>query len=1161
MKKDVEKFFQDNLTMYPHLKAIRDRLWMKDGKSRVSVMIGAGFSLNAKKVESSFESMALWSHLEKRLIQDLTHHPNIGEKDVLAISQIYVEEYGRTSLDEILKEAIPDDNYEPDTIHHDLLKLPWADIYTTNYDTLLERAKKHVYERNYQVIYDINDIPSSVQPRIVKLHGSFPSHRPFIFTKKDYEKYQQDFRPFVNMVQQSIMETTFVLIGFSGDDPNFKKWTTWVLDNLGEHKPKIYMIDCNGQSEMRFNELAKMGITLIDFKEIYNEPGNPYPTMFADIFDYLSYKNRKEKTKWPYEGYHRIENFKANRETYPGWFVIPNDIRKKYVQDIQQQMTFFINKTSSIEDKEIIDYINEIVWCCEKFYIPIEFNSVASMLEGLISQVDEIDKEYIPLLFRLLKEERLKINANGFFRYKSILEGLKLNQEETHKLLYEQILFTLNSDFQVIEEMMDQWHVGKSEIEWGIKKAIIYFRVHQNDKATRMLYEYLQTIRSLLAIKPDDYRLLSLESVVLHHLQNSGREDRLSLLNSKNCDVGREYEQSVISIKKFENTLGTKHTYGFDPGSEKFKTKYSLLIDKALLDSFAALQMQETLMLPTTNTYELDLAIRNLEEFYPIYCQMKKIQNIEIEDLDRVFSRESVYAMEKTNINILSDYLINSIFNKYHNDLDIRIEVEVLSRIYFALSIKEREHLDTKLIYFINKAEIFKPKEIKVIQQFLERIIVSKNCVESELFLKMLIDNEIISLENNNVIMGNAFFIHIVKGLEQRIRFIQFEVPQNHIEILFGNLNNDDERDVALLKLIALAKTKSLSELYYGKLLSYINNYSRRQSSKLKFIIEEIISQEQVLQLIDESEFVKKEIPKFYSSRSLTINNQLNIYFEELSNVFSYHIIDANGKELKKGIYKQWLEKFYFWWESQKEGFKKIEQDYEDRHFGSYNYLDELVFILGNNIWGTIPKEYLGESDINKMKEIYWDILDIKKGFSYSLIPCFERLGINGDRNIELLIDGLSDKKRNNVNLAMQALYDCLLLNEHKKISVNSVLIKTEILQLIKYGTVDIVSMAIDIIKDIAKYIPSVFNESDYKLLIKYANNYLRTINEGELEISTRDDLNLLTSYTNLVIYISKNKSSIVGEQFNEWKKYIRNNLLPEVRIWADFLEDKVMIN
>ncbi|MBJ8206339.1 SIR2 family protein, partial [Bacillus cereus] len=53
-------------------------------------------------------------------------------------------------------------------------------------------------------------------------------NRPFVFTSNDYEEYTKKFSPFVNMVQQSIMETVFVLIGFSGDDPNFERWTTWV---------------------------------------------------------------------------------------------------------------------------------------------------------------------------------------------------------------------------------------------------------------------------------------------------------------------------------------------------------------------------------------------------------------------------------------------------------------------------------------------------------------------------------------------------------------------------------------------------------------------------------------------------------------------------------------------------------------------------------------------------------------------------------------------------------------------------------------------------------------------------------------------------------------------------------------------------------------------
>ena len=72
------------------------------------------------------------------------------------------------------------------------------------------------------------------QPRIFKLHGSFPSQFPLIVTEEDYRTYPSEFAPFVNTVQQAMMETVFILIGFSGDDPNFRNWSGWVRDNLGE---------------------------------------------------------------------------------------------------------------------------------------------------------------------------------------------------------------------------------------------------------------------------------------------------------------------------------------------------------------------------------------------------------------------------------------------------------------------------------------------------------------------------------------------------------------------------------------------------------------------------------------------------------------------------------------------------------------------------------------------------------------------------------------------------------------------------------------------------------------------------------------------------------------------------------------------------------------
>ena len=70
-------------------------------------------------------------------------------------------------------------------------------------------------------------------------------HRNFrlICTEEDYRTYPKKFAPFVNTVQQAMMETVFCLSRvFTGDDPNFLQWSGWVRDNLGVLlAPKIYL--------------------------------------------------------------------------------------------------------------------------------------------------------------------------------------------------------------------------------------------------------------------------------------------------------------------------------------------------------------------------------------------------------------------------------------------------------------------------------------------------------------------------------------------------------------------------------------------------------------------------------------------------------------------------------------------------------------------------------------------------------------------------------------------------------------------------------------------------------------------------------------------------------------------------------------------------------
>ena len=95
--------------------------------------------------------------------------------------------------------------------------------------------------------------------------------------------------------------------------------------------------------------------------------------MFNDLFEFLAYKKREEKTKWPHRFYNSLNftDFKYNRETYPGWAVMPDEIRRKNAESIRLYTREFIQNLFSLDDDNIVNNLNEILWCYEKFYCSI----------------------------------------------------------------------------------------------------------------------------------------------------------------------------------------------------------------------------------------------------------------------------------------------------------------------------------------------------------------------------------------------------------------------------------------------------------------------------------------------------------------------------------------------------------------------------------------------------------------------------------------------------------------------------------------------------------------------------------------------------------------------------------------------------------------------
>lgn len=408
-----------------HIDRIRERLWCGRDIGQASVMIGAGFSRNAIKVVPNAPEFPLWYQLADKLKTQLQS----TSSDPLRLASEYEVVFKRQSLDDLLTSLIPDLQYQPDKLHELLLSLPWSDVFTTNYDTLLERTTPFIYDRKYDLVLTNSDLPGKMKPRIVKLHGSFPSHRPFIFTEEDYRTYPKKFAPFVNTVQQSIMENIFCLIGFSGEDPNFLNWIGWVRDNLGESTPPIYICGLNFSASQK-QLLATKNVITIDLSPIFPETDSldkntrhsrsiewfllnlmqgqpstniywPEPPASRDREPSTNLPELPDRTTITWNNTYRssdshsrdeikklINNWKICREGYPGFVICPHNSRNKlwYFTDLWIiPISRYLDKISTLESLSVLYEIN---WRFEKSLTPLLYADVLVKIEDAVSKIN-----------------------------------------------------------------------------------------------------------------------------------------------------------------------------------------------------------------------------------------------------------------------------------------------------------------------------------------------------------------------------------------------------------------------------------------------------------------------------------------------------------------------------------------------------------------------------------------------------------------------------------------------------------------------------------------------------------------------------------------------------------------------------------------------------
>jgi len=552
-----------------HINRIREALWQLP-ESFASVMVGAGFSCNARKARPSTRLFPRWQDIAQSLCKKL--YPSgdgnrlkraiaeaSGTSGFLRVAQEYEAAFGRTALHNLIKELVPDDDYVPDEIHIRLLQLPWRDIFTTNWDTLLERTRSVVAERAYGVVLTQEEIPSTRRPRIVKLHGSFPAHIPFIFTEEDYRTYPKRFAPYVNTVQQAMMETVFCLIGFSGDDPNFLHWTGWVRDNLGQLAPKIYLAGWLDLSSHRRRMLEERNVVPIDvahhpqasqwsdhLRHRYAtqwilhtlERGRPYdkaewpskrnrthppiPEIVQPVED-ITVDSPMEEPQPPSPGAGSanlaeqvravVHAWKHNRKIYPGWLFIP-PIKHALIEMFMRNWERTILQIAPVLPPiERFAAIRELVWRRDNLLEPLSkqledaTQAVLDDIECQTKKIGGIEDQSIPwtdvraawreLALTLLTAARQRLDRITFDRRLTALRPfLDDHPDVRQRVFYEECLWaTYSLNFVALDKLVKEWDVEGCDPIWMSRKAAIMVEMDRNDEAIRLLNRSLSTLR------------------------------------------------------------------------------------------------------------------------------------------------------------------------------------------------------------------------------------------------------------------------------------------------------------------------------------------------------------------------------------------------------------------------------------------------------------------------------------------------------------------------------------------------------------------------------------------------------------------------------------------------------------------------------------------
>ena len=254
-------------------------------RKSASFFIGSGLSIKA--------GYPSWSSLLTDCANEIELDIKKENKNLINLAQYYFNEKQKNRINESIKEKFADKIGDITEEHKVIASLPIEDIWTTNYDTLIERSFDHYGIANTVITNDESyvEIDRDAKVKVFKMHGTVSKSKECVITRDDYERYNTGHDIVLSQLKSELCYKTFLFVGYSFSDMDVQFIFEQIRKSFNESKPQTHYFilknlnedDYDGNHDEYLYDLKKRkfyikdiqryGITVLeidDYSEIYD---------------------------------------------------------------------------------------------------------------------------------------------------------------------------------------------------------------------------------------------------------------------------------------------------------------------------------------------------------------------------------------------------------------------------------------------------------------------------------------------------------------------------------------------------------------------------------------------------------------------------------------------------------------------------------------------------------------------------------------------------------------------------------------------------------------------------------------------------------------------------------------------------------------------------